>query len=31
MLKAEYYRAPTDIELLVVEKLIPADKFEVRT
>ena len=27
MLKAEYYIAPTDIELLVFDKLIPADHY----
>ncbi len=27
MLKAEYYSAPTDIDLLVFEKLIPADHY----
>ena len=27
MLKAEYYRAPTDIDVLVFEKLIPADHY----
>jgi transposase len=27
MLKADYYRAPTDLDLLVFEKLIPADHY----
>ena len=27
MLKAEYYSAPTDIDRLVFEKLIPADHY----